>query len=661
MAIKLFKSYPGLKRHPYWGTGSGAGAILRQHHKDGRGQDTAPHEVPRRQRTRGRSQRRKMAPFRTQIRNPLALGGFFTEREYTLMHLPRTNNSYVTRSAPQPIVSPSLCSHNFTRPAKCQVSLREFALVILLSLFAAHDSFSQEASSGWIYQECDSISELHLRDQLYAITQSVLENERNKIDISVIIEREWLHAGVDNTLDKEIDAAVESVSKEENILERIKSGWSSDTALYMAERVLSTLSLSPEFQDAMDHLMEQVVAAIDVELEQMIVNSGSSALLCVQAYIDANLSEAMVVAFQDALLQIRPGLSPGKIRIRTDVGLNIPTTLSLPAALAVALGNITAKVTTIIAKRITTGVLSRVVGVAGGTVLPFVGWVTVIAATVTDIIMSVRGAFPKIKKELKSPATKTLMREQIEVAVRDELRKSLPEAGRTVSNYVFGKWQAFRREYAEVIRLSENNSRFATILNNTTKDELHKLSRLVAKIDEYQTSKEIKSLIETGNLERILALPEESLEILGATRDPSQIIMWANLSGNRLPSVIETELYKLTTPDQFADRDELDMALTIGDPNAIRKAMSLGRTQRSVLFRLPTDISRFVINELSPEEISWLVSQIMELSVGEVYRLSDCVLRHRELRTELSLRPVDGLIDRIKRALGPKRLQKCVS
>ena len=558
--------------------------------------------------------------------------------------------SHVTVTTLLDRMSPTVRSRNNRPRTTSIVSIHMFALAaFLLLLLATHDSFSQETSSTWIYEECDSFPETRLRDQLNSITQSVLEDERGQMNLARIVERAWLRTNVDEALDIEIDRAVESVSEDESLLRTIESGWSAETAQYMAEKVLSYLSRSPYLQRVMDQFMAEATDAIDKEIEHVIIKSGSSALLCVQTYINANISESMVATFQDHLIQITPDLSSDEISIET--GLD-PKTFSTSIA-AFLLGNITK----IVARRIGTGVLSRVLGVAGGA-LPIVGWALALA-TVADIIASVRGAFPKIRKELKTPATRAMIREQIEAAVKEELRTSLPEAGRAVSNHIISEWRAFRKKYARVIRLSEENARFATILNHTNKEELQKLSNLLAMLDEFQSSEEIYYLIETGDFERIFALPEKSFAILRTTRDARQIIMWADLTGDRLSSVIDTEMFRSTSPDQFSDRNELDMVLSLKNLSAIRKATSLDRRERNILFGLPTEIVRYIIDELSQEELSWLISSIAEMPVREAYRLADCVLQHPELRTEL--KPIENLFDRIRYALGPKKLEKCVS
>ena len=560
-----------------------------------------------------------------------------------------TARSHVTQSTMPDRVSPSVPQRNMTRHTTSVVYYICALTTFLLLLLSTQDSFAQEDSSTWIYQECDGVSEPQLRDELNAITQSVLEAELSKIPLARIVERAWLRTNVDDVLDIEIDRAVENISKDESILRRIESGWSPETARYMVERVLSYLAHSADFRHVMDRFMTEATDAMEKELELVIIKSGTSALLCLQTYINANTSESIVATFQGHLTQITSDLGSDQINIET--GFDIETLSTSIGAFLLA------KITRIIIKRIGTGVLSRVLG-AGVIVLPIIGWTAAIL-TVADLIASVRGAFPKIRKELKTPATRAKMREQVVAAIEDELRTSLPEAGRAVSNHLIGEWRTFRKKYAHVIRLSEQNARFATILKDTNRKELKKLSNLVAMLDEFQTNEQFDHLIETGDFERIFALPEKSLAILRTTRDPTQIIMWANLAGDRLPLVIDTELYRSTSPDQFSDRNELDMVLSIKDSRAIRKATSLDRRERNIIFGLPSEIVHYVIDELSIEELSWLAQYMEEMPVPEAYRLADCVLRYPEFRTDL--RPIEGLFDRIRRALGPKSLERCFS
>ena len=70
------------------------------------------------------------------------------------------------------------------------------------------------------------------------------------------------------------------------------------------------------------------------------------------------------------------------------------------------------------------------------------------------------------------------------------------------------QWKRFLKDFEHVLRLAEKNEHFRTIVDGVTADQVDKLSELVAVGTEALGTEWLDRIIETGEFERILALPK---------------------------------------------------------------------------------------------------------------------------------------------------------
>ena len=155
------------------------------------------------------------------------------------------------------------------------------------------------------------------------------------------------------------------------------------------------------------------------------------------------------------------------------------------------------------------------------------------------------------------------------------------------------------------------NLRFKSILENTEVSQVAKLSELVALVEEIDPGLLVE-IIDTGQFEVILALPEEALEILRVTGDSKELIAWVELAGDLIVQVIEMELYRVASPSDLRDRAELELILALTDGEAIQKVMLLKQEDRDLLLGLPTEQTRsLLLTDLSIEQLSRLSSMYL--------------------------------------------------
>ena len=189
----------------------------------------------------------------------------------------------------------------------------------------------------------------------------------------------------------------------------------------------------------------------------------------------------------------------------------------------------------------------------------------------------------------------------------------------------------FQTKFPEVLTLSERNQNFKDILNDTGVDEMEKLSNLVAVAVESLTPVQVGQQVESGQIERIFALPEAAFVILKEKKDPALVLAWADLAGEEVEKVVETELYRVASPPDFSGFEALNKVLTVEDPAAIRKLMQLHQIERVVLLGLETVRARSALIALSMEDLSWLALFLAELPADEKDPIVEYILQEQGL------------------------------
>ncbi|MBV7330853.1 hypothetical protein KFU94_21940 [Chloroflexi bacterium TSY] len=155
-------------------------------------------------------------------------------------------------------------------------------------------------AQGYTFQECDTLDEAQLRDELNAIAQEALLAD--SINIEEIVERQWQNQGLDLIIDIEVEKAIERVRNEEDYLGRLWSGWSSEKK-ELTGKVANYAFGSEPFKQAITNLSDGIANEIALELEAASARSASSALVCMQAFIDSRYTDTLVSVFEEDIQQ----------------------------------------------------------------------------------------------------------------------------------------------------------------------------------------------------------------------------------------------------------------------------------------------------------------------------------------------------------------------
>ena len=493
------------------------------------------------------------------------------------------------------------------------------ALLIALLLSALMPAKAARSQSNfpvsYTFEECEQVSEASLRDELNRITQAVFAEGRTGISVVEIVGRTWHELGMDSSVDQEVDLAIELVRSDTSFWERIWSGWSVSKAEELAVRVAEETFGSESFEAHFDELSTEIAYDIVDEIRIVTAESASTALLCVQEFIGDRFSATMADLLEK---QIQADLEVLKLNPESDKSFIdiLETHSNLAGGVAVVIGTrigvgIAKKLASTIARNIVGKILSRVLVRVFTIGIPIVGWIIGGVLIVIDVYDSRNGALPLIRDSLQSEDVKAEMRVWMAEEVSEEMRTELPQLARDVANSAFSLWQDFREKFTRVLELAETNLRFKSILENTEVSQVAKLSELVALVEEIDPGLLVE-IIDTGQFEVILALPEEALEILRVTGDSKELIAWVELAGDLIVQVIEMELYRVASPSDLRDRAELELILALTDGEAIRKIMLLKQEDRDLLLGLPTEQTRsLLLTDLSIEQLSRLSSMYL--------------------------------------------------
>ena len=514
------------------------------------------------------------------------------------------------------------------------------ALLIALLLSALMPPKAARSQSdypvSYTFEECEQIKEASLRDELNSITQAVFAEEQGGIDLVAIVDRNWVALNLDATVDKAVADATEKVGDEEGLWGRIISGWSPAKAEELTEKIAALAFGSPAFRSSIDQLSLDITADLVSEIRLMTAKSASSALLCVQTFVGDTMSRTMAAVLEE---QIQARLE--EFRVGPDADVNLldiaKANPKLMSGVGVIIGTqIARRLGQKLAQQIASKVVARILGRLGSAIVPLAGWIIGAALIVWDLFKLPEGSLPQIRDALQDPEVKEEIRTQVAEKVGDELRLELPQLARSVSNDVFSQWQEFRRKYARLLELAETNTRFKGILDDTPVAEVKKLAEFVAVLEAKLGKDRFERLIDSGQFERLLGLPQKILEMLELGVDPDVVIAWADLAGELIDQVVTMELYRVASPTDFTDRADLKQILDLEDAKLIQKVMLLDRDVRDAVLGMPSAHIKEILEAQSVDELSWLArTYLANLEAQERNILVDRILSDPEVISEL--------------------------
>ena len=240
---------------------------------------------------------------------------------------------------------------------------------------------SQDAPQTAIPAGCETVAPEALRDELNTVSQAIFATENSPLDIEGMVARQWALVGMDDSIDAAVNDAIAEVRADSDFWQQFLSGWSPAQAEELTQRVVDIAFTSTTFRTAVDTLAEAVAVELAEAVAVLSAESATQATLCLQAYIGARYSDALVTVFTRELQAETAALNLGE-DASADVGILavIDRHKSALGGVGVIIASqitkrVVARLGQTIAKRVAGRVVGRVVGKAGSTIIPVAGWV----------------------------------------------------------------------------------------------------------------------------------------------------------------------------------------------------------------------------------------------------------------------------------------------
>lgn len=515
------------------------------------------------------------------------------------------------------------------------------ALVWLHSASAAAAGAST-AMSRAEYEACQTREEGAFRQAIEAIILKALESNMASVDFSAIVKDQWRAGNLDEIVDARVDIAVGEVRDETSWGSLIKSLGSKETAQQLATAVAERVYRSEAMKAGLEGLATGVAQDLGKRLELATSDATQPAIACLEAYLGPRYGRAVagfVTSGEGADGQLAGDIGSANV---TSADILKQSSGGITGVAILVLRRQMANLARRLGQRLVGTVLSRLVStVAGG-----VGLV-LIAKDIWDLR---HGVLPIIADEMKSETTKEKVREELAVALREQIGEHVKDISAKAAEQVVEVWQTFRRAHAKVLELAESNERFKTYFNGLAAKQLARLDAVVALILAEEGESGIVRRLDDGTLDQAVShLPTAAMEIAGAQRSLETGLKWQAVAGDRIDAVVVNEIYRRAKPEDFTSAS-LARLLAVGDRLAITRLASVSREARDALFELGSDDLKPLARSLADGELQTLAGYLTSL---------EPVPRQRVLKAVASEPGVMQLIapERVRRAVLASRDQ----
>lgn len=435
------------------------------------------------------------------------------------------------------------------------------------------------------YEACQTADETGFRRAIETLSLKALEAGVKGFDYRTSVDRQWRRLGMDDLLAKRVDLAVEEVRSETSWAGLAQSLINSEKAQEISAAVAERVYTSDAMKTAIESLATGVGNEVGQTLELASQDAVGPSLECLRAFLGNRYGSTVagVVAGDvehDFGLQTTAGratVSSGSVIQQSSQGIAGAAMILMRRQLA----NIAARV----GQRLAGSILARLVSVAAGGV----GLVLV----AKDIWELRNGVLPIVAEEMKSEATKGLVKDELAKTIGEQISAHLAEIASKTADRVAEIWRSFRNAHQKALDIAEKNEGFRSFLDTVKPEQLARLDEVVALVLAKDGEPGVLRRLGDGTLnEAVRFLPEPAMTIARDTRSLDAALGWSALAGDQLPKVLEHEIYKRAAPDGFT-RKTLNTLLALDDHVAITRLAALPPEARDRLFGLGTaDLKR---------------------------------------------------------------------
>ena len=452
---------------------------------------------------------------------------------------------------------------------------------------------------------CQASDDAGLRAAVTGIATEALQKATKTLDYKALVDDQWRQRNIDQLLDTRVDIAIDEVTNETSWTERLQSLTNSEQAQKLATSVAERVYRSDAVKSAIEDLATGVAKEVGKTIEFASSDASAPLLACLKAFVGPRYGTSVAEALsgeagKDIIIDPKQGagdVTAGSVLAETGGGLAGATILIVRRQLA----NLAARV----GQRIVGSILSRLVSVVAGGV-----GLVLIAKDIWDFR---NGVLPIIATEMKAPATKEKVREELATTLAEQMNGHLKEIATATADNVINVWQSFKRAHALVLRIAEGNPAFRTFLDSVKPSAIPRLDEVVSIVVGSEGEPAIMNRLKDGTLNTAVhTMPEKGLEIARDTRSVADGLDWSALAGNKLDQVTTYELHRRMSPRELT-REGLDRILSLGDRSAIVRISSVPAKARDTLFSVGNKDLAVLVRSLSADELTSLAGYLTGL------------------------------------------------
>lgn len=458
------------------------------------------------------------------------------------------------------------------------------------------------------YEACQAGDERAFQASVEKITVAAMEKGLQGVDYAAAVDAEWRKLGVDQIIDKRVDIAVEEVQNETSLGTRIQSLGNKEKAQQLATAVAERVYRSQAVSGAIEKLAEGVGQSVGARIELASQDAASPALDCLKAFLGSRYGQTVAsVVSGNAATEF--GLDPDKGGASVDAGAVLKQSSSgITGAAILIVRRQLANMARRIGQRIVGAVLSRLVSVVAGGI-----GLVLIAKDIWDLR---NGVLPIISDEMKTAATKTMVKDELAKSLSEQIGLHVREIGAKSAERVVEIWHEFRRAHLKALDLADRNEDFRKFLSDVQPASFARLDEVTGLVLSAEGEAGILKRLGDGTLETAIhKLPEPAMTIARETRAMEPALAWAAVAGDDLGKVVEFEIYRRGKPDEFT-KGSLDRLFAVDDRLAISRLASIDRSARDTLFDLNANDLKSLARTLGEGELTTLAAYLTGLADG---------------------------------------------
>jgi hypothetical protein len=455
---------------------------------------------------------------------------------------------------------------------------------------------------------CQAHDDAGLRNAVLAISTDALTKATKTLDYTALVNEQWRQRNLDQVIDARVDIAVEEVKSETGWMERLQSLTDSEQSQKLATNVAERVYRSDAVKTAIEDLASGVAKEVGKTIEFASTDATEPLLQCLKAFVGprygASVAQALAgEAGKDVALDPKRGtsdVSAASVLKESGGGLAGATILIVRRQLA--------NLATRVGQRIVGSILSRVVSVVAGGV-----GLVLIAKDLWDFR---NGVLPIIATEMKAPATKEKVREELATTLAEQMNEHVKEIAGAAADNVITVWENFRRAHALVLRIADANPEFKSFLDGVKPEAIPTLDEVVSIVVGSEGEAAIMSRLKNGSLNvAVHQMQDKGLEIARETKSIAAGLDWTALAGDKLDQVLTYELHRRMAPNEIT-KAGLDRLLALNDRTAIVRVAGIPAKARDALFSVNDAALATLAKTLSEEELTSLAGYLNGLQAG---------------------------------------------